>query len=69
MDNFCVETGTLDVDWAQPEIKVPSKKSEEKSRAKVDELGLGLEESGLDWSRPLVEPAVKVKHKLGYTVL
>ena len=61
VDN-CLETGTFDMDWSQPEIsvKVSSKKSDEKSRKIVDES----DETGLDWSRPLADPVVKVDDEL-----
>lgn len=54
VDN-CVETGTLDMDWTQPEVKV--KKSEEKSRKVVEEPADDF--GGLDWSKPLASAAVK----------
>jgi hypothetical protein len=61
VDN-CLETGTFDMDWSQPEIKVSSKKSVEKSRNIVDESA--NDEIGLDWSRPLADPVAKVDDEL-----
>ena len=59
VDN-CLNTGTLD-EWSQPEVKISStKKSDEKSRKAVEETVDDF--GGLDWSRPLVEPSVKVFH-------
>ena len=51
----CVETGTLDIEWTQPEVKV--RKSEEKSRKVVEEPADDF--GGLDWSKPLASASVK----------
>jgi hypothetical protein len=46
VDN-CVETGTLDIDWAQPEVEV--KKTIEKLKKVVEEPADDI--GGLDWCR------------------
>ena len=57
VDN-CLETGTFDMEWSQPEVvRTTKKSSEEKSKKIVDE-SVSDDFGGLDWSKPLVDPVI-----------
>jgi hypothetical protein len=58
VDN-CVETGTLDTDWSQPEVVAKPKRGEEKAKKAAAEVAPADDFGGLDWSRPLASAAAK----------